>query len=106
MNYSTIELLSLLAMAHFVGDFVLQSDRMAIEKCPGKDKTLHWSWWLTAHSSTHGLFVSLITGMPILGFCEFVAHFIIDWMKPKYSLSLSLDQSLHLLCKLIWLMFI
>lgn len=35
-----INILILLILAHFVADFVLQNDRMAVEKCPGKDITL------------------------------------------------------------------
>ena len=50
-------------MGHFVADFGLQSDRMAVEKCPGKDHTLPWPWWLLAHSGIHAFFVSVITGV-------------------------------------------
>ena len=39
----SLNLLILLVLAHFVCDFVLQSDRMAVEKIPGRDATLHWS---------------------------------------------------------------
>ena len=46
-------------MAHFVCDFTLQPDRMAVEKVRGMDVTLDWRWWLTAHAATHGLAVSL-----------------------------------------------
>ena len=49
------ELLILLVFGHFLADFPLQSDRMAVEKCPGKDAVLDWRWWLAAHSATHGL---------------------------------------------------
>ena len=41
----------LLAMGHFLGDFALQSDRMAQEKCAGTDPTLPWWIWLTAHGA-------------------------------------------------------
>ena len=34
----------MLFMGHFTGDFVLQNDRIAVEKCPGSDVTLPWFW--------------------------------------------------------------
>lgn len=38
----TFQLLILLILGHFVADFALQADRMAVEKCPGKGVVLHW----------------------------------------------------------------
>ena len=46
--------LLMLFMGHFTGDFVLQNDRIAVEKCPGSDVTLPWYWWMIAHSACHG----------------------------------------------------
>lgn len=94
--------LILLVLAHFVCDFVLQSDRMAAEKIPGMDSTLNWRWWLSGHAATHGLAVALITGVPLLGLAETALHAIIDLMKARLRFSLALDQTLHILCKLIW----
>lgn len=88
--------------AHFVCDFVLQSDRMAQEKLPGADATLNWRWWLVAHAANHGLAVALITEVPLLGLAETLLHAIIDWLKGRWRFSLGLDQTLHVLCKLIW----
>jgi len=99
---SFIGLLSLLCMAHFIGDFVLQSDRMAAEKSPGADVTLHWGWWLTAHASCHGFLVAWITGLPILGIAEWCAHWSIDYLKCKNTFNFKIDQILHLTCKLLW----
>ena len=92
----------MLVLAHFVCDFVLQSDRMAVEKIPGRDRTLHWSWWLASHAATHGLAVALLTGIPLLGALETLMHAILDWLKGRYRFTLAWDQSLHVLCKLIW----
>lgn len=99
-------LLILLAMAHFVCDFTLQSDRMALEKVPGKDETLSWKWWITAHAGTHGLAVALLTGLPSLGALEWGAHILIDWCKPRFRFSLAVDQGLHLMCKCLWIFLI
>ena len=46
-SISAIDLFVLLALAHFVCDFGLQTDRMAVEKVAGSDRTLNWRWWLT-----------------------------------------------------------
>ena len=88
-------------LAHFVCDFTLQSDRMALEKVPGKDLTLNWRWWLGSHAATHGLAVALITGIPLLGLAEVLLHAMIDLAKPRFRFSLALDQLLHLVCKLV-----
>lgn len=94
--------LALLAMGHFVGDFVLQNDRMAVEKCQGADVTLPWYWWLTGHAACHGLIVALLTGMPALGCAEWISHGLIDYAKCRRWFNLSVDQLLHLGCKAIW----
>lgn len=94
--------LPLLLMAHFLCDFGLQSDRMAKEKCPGCDRTLHWGWWLTAHVSIHGLAVALLTGLPALGLAEMAVHALIDHSKCAGRINLRTDQILHLLCKALW----
>lgn len=75
---------------------------MAVEKSSGRDVTLYWGWWLSAHAATHGLAVALLTGIPVLGLMEMFFHAIIDWAKIRFRFTLVLDQSLHLLCKLIW----
>ena len=97
-----LDLLALLAMAHFVADFGLQNDRMAVEKCPGKDVTLPWQWWLGSHAAIHGFFVAVLTGLPILGVAEWVTHAAIDIAKCRKHFGLKTDQSLHLLSKVIW----
>ena len=98
----SLNLLILLLLAHFVCDFVLQSDRMAVEKCPGKDVTLNWRWWLSAHAGTHGLVVSLLTGVPLLGVAEMISHGLIDFGKCRFGYKLIVDQAMHWVCKLIW----
>lgn len=70
---------------------------MAVEKVKGMDETLDWRWWLTAHSATHGLAVSLLTGIPFLGLAEWIFHALIDWLKSRLMFSLLLDQTLHVL---------
>jgi len=95
-------LLLFLAMGHCLADYPLQTDRIAIEKCPGCDTTLNWRWWLTAHAGVHGFFVVLITGVPLLGLAEWILHLVIDYGKCRRLYNLTVDQFLHLACKLIW----
>lgn len=97
-----LQLILLLLMGHFVADFSLQTDRMAVEKCPGKDVILNWRWWLSAHAATHGFLVAVITGVPLLGLAEWVTHALIDYGKCRLHYSLLIDQGLHWGCKLIW----
>jgi len=99
---SWTDLVILLVMGHFLADFSLQGDRMAVEKCPGRDVVLPWGWWLTAHSSVHGFVVAQITGLPLLGLAECVLHACIDLGKCFNLYRFNLDQSLHILCKLVW----
>ena len=68
-----LQLFILLILGHFLADFPLQGDRMAVEKCPGKDVVLNWRWWLSAHAATHGFVVALLTGLPVLGLVEMLS---------------------------------
>ena len=92
----------LLSMGHFLGDFALQSDRMAQEKCAGADSTLPWWMWLIAHGAIHGLIVAVLTGLPLLGLGEWVVHSGIDYGKCRHRYSLITDQVFHLICKAAW----
>jgi len=97
-----INLLVMLALGHFLGDFALQSDRMANEKCPGQNSVLPWQWWLGSHGAIHGFLVALITGQAWLGLLEWVAHITIDRCKCRHTFGLKGDQLLHLSCKVVW----
>ena len=100
VDYSYFDLLIMLVLGHFLCDFGLQGERMAIEKCPGRDIIFNWRWWLISHSAIHGFFVSLITGIPILGVFELLFHSIIDLGKCRLRYSLLVDQILHLATKI------
>jgi len=92
----------MLAMAHFVGDFALQSDRMAREKCPGCGVTLGWGWWLTAHAAIHGFLVAAVTQIPLLGVAEWIVHMLVDVGKCRRIWNLPFDQALHIITKALW----
>jgi hypothetical protein len=97
-------MIALLAMGHCLADYPLQTDRIALEKCKGCDLTLNWRWWLSAHAGVHALLVALITGSPLLGVGEWVLHIAIDHGKCMRLYNITVDQSLHLACKLLWAM--
>jgi len=97
-----LNLFLMLSMGHCLGDFGLQSDRMAVEKCPGHDVTLPWYWWLGSHAGIHGFLVGAITGIPLLGLAEWIIHAMIDLGKCRGLYRLAADQALHLSCKLVW----
>lgn len=99
---SIADLLAFMAMGHCVADYPLQTDRIAVEKCPGCDITLNWRWWLGAHAGVHGFFVVLITGVPVLGVGEWILHTLIDYGKCRKLYNLVVDQLLHIACKLLW----
>jgi hypothetical protein len=97
-----LNLFVLLVMGHFVADFGLQNDRMAVEKCPGKGVALPWQWWLGSHAAIHGFFVAVLTGVPLLGLGEWVLHAAIDLAKCRKRYGLRADQGLHILTKVLW----
>lgn len=99
---AAFQLVLMLVMGHFLGDFGLQSDRMAREKCPGQGVSLGWGWWITSHAAIHGFLVGAICASPLLGACEWLAHLLIDVCKCQRRWGLAMDQGLHLACKLIW----
>jgi len=97
------DMILLMIFAHFLCDFPLQTDKIAIGKCPGCGQVgVPWGYWMAGHCGTHALAVSLVTGIAWLGVAEFVVHFTIDWFKCKSRINLAIDQSLHILCKILW----
>jgi hypothetical protein len=79
---------------------------MASEKCPGRGTTLGWGWWLGSHAAIHGLLVALLTGLPLLGVAEWAVHALIDLGKCRGRYNLAIDQMLHLVCKLAWVLIV
>jgi hypothetical protein len=100
---SWVDLMLLLSFAHCLCDYPLQTDKVAVGKCPGTAVVgVPWGYWMAGHCGTHALAVALITGIPLLGAAEFAAHFLIDLLKCRKVFNLATDQTLHLLCKVAW----
>lgn len=105
-----------LVAAHALCDFVLQPDAMARGKSqlgpvtfprePDHEPT--WLHWLAAHSMIHGAGVAgalAIVGRADLwwlGLIEAACHAVIDYLKSARRITMTVDQALHLACKVVW----
>jgi hypothetical protein len=105
---------------HALMDYSLQTDPMAVCKCRRANnpiqRSVPWFYWLTAHALLHGAAVGIIVwwgyrdlwGNDIwnvaIGFAiaETVIHWLIDLGKCEKLYGIHVDQSLHLICKVIW----
>ena len=99
----------LLMMAHALADFSLQGDAMAKGKnrnrkpdyVPEGQKLMPcWPYWLSAHALISGGAVYLVTGSIYLGCAEVILHFIIDFIKCENWTNPHIDQALHILCRI------
>jgi hypothetical protein len=89
---------------HALADYPLQGDFLATAKNHTTDigKDL-WIWALPSHGLIHGAGVAVLTGSVWLGLAETLAHIAIDRAKCEGWISFSVDQALHIGCKVIWL---
>ena len=104
-----ITIFLLLIASHFVCDYVLQTDPIARGKNRNTESCLfgvNWWYWMTSHSVTHGLGVGVITGSITLGLLETVAHWLIDFGKCEKWYGLHVDQLLHGVCKVLWVIIL
>jgi len=99
-----------LLMGHFIADFPLQGEAMAVEKSrhstTALQKFVPWYYWMTAHCAVHAAAVTLITGNMWIGLSEFFLHFAIDVAKCEGKTNIHQDQMLHILCKITWWLFL
>lgn len=105
-------ILLLLLAGHLVGDFVLQPSPMSSGKNRNNSRERFddgfppWYYWLSAHASTHGLIVYLITGSIIFMLLELISHWLIDLVKCDKRINLHQDQALHILSKIVYVLVI
>lgn len=93
-----IDLLWWLIVGHFLCDYPLQNDYLAVHKNPiinGK-KNSEWFICLFAHSSIHTLPVMWLTGRVELAMVMLVTHMIIDYVRCKQWIHFWQDQFLHI----------
>ena len=102
-----LPLFILLLFGHCLADYPLQTDKLAVGKCPGSSVAgVHWTYWLAGHAGTHAFVVALLTNNIWLGCAEFVIHSIIDICKCKGCFNLAVDQFLHVACKAAWVLIL
>lgn len=96
--------LFLLVAAHALCDYPLQGDFIAKHKSPwgGGPPDSLWFHCLAAHTAIHAGAVLLITGSLAMACVELVAHFLIDLAKCRGWTSLTMDQLLHVACKVAY----
>lgn len=100
MTTEALMMLALLLLgAHWLCDYPLQGHFLSDAKIHGPLRIYH----MVAHAGIHGAAVALITGNIWLGIAEWIAHTLIDQAKVDGRTSFAMDQTLHLLCKVLWL---
>jgi hypothetical protein len=78
MNFHSITFTAAQIVAHLVGDYLIQSDRMATEKTKA-------SFWCALHAVTYALPFLLLTRSPVALAVIVGTHFIIDrWRLARY----------------------
>lgn len=92
-----------LLAGHALCDAALQPGSLSeMKRSPG------WLGWMAlfGHGLIHGGAVALITGSVPLGIAETISHALIDKAKCDGKIGLKLDQSLHVICKVVWIAFV
>lgn len=99
-----MSLLFLLIISHAVCDYPLQTDPMARGKGMFSEPLfgVPWFYWLTSHALVHAGGVFVVTQRIDLALAEFVAHWMIDIGKCRKVYGIHVDQALHVLCKVAW----
>ena len=104
-----------LLITHALGDFAWQGSFLFQAKNRNADQSLFFPkgaprglWWnaLFAHALIHAGGVWLVTGYVVLAFAELVLHSVIAYAKCEGWISFALDQTLHRICKLIYVVLL
>ena len=100
-----------LLIMHAIGDFALQGDFLSQAKNRNADLTNFFPngaprglWWnaLFAHALIHAGGVWFVTGFVVFAAAELVLHSLIDYAKCEGWISFAMDQTLHRICKLLY----
>lgn len=105
-----------LTIGHALGDFPLQGEFLSRGKnrhmpppplADGDASPKHlWVYLMSAHALVHAGFVWIITGSALLGFAEFVIHFLIDTLKCERLTGFETDQWLHIATKGVYVVIL
>ena len=103
-----VGILFALLIGHALADYPLQGDFIANFKSYktklGKETV--WPYVLGSHCLIHAGFVWVITGSMMLAVFELAAHFVIDMLKCGGKTNFHIDQWLHVLCKVVWVIIL
>jgi hypothetical protein len=99
-----------LLIGHALADYPLQGDFLSRGKSrhvdipelsgDGRPSGNVWIYLMTAHCLIHAGFVWMITGFFVFALAEFVLHWVIDVLKCEGKTTFAVDQWLHVICKL------
>lgn len=102
-----LEILGLLIAGHMLADYPLQGDFLSKAKNHlAPISGVPWYQALGGHATIHAGAVGIITGSFVLAIAEGIMHAIIDYNKCAKHLSYNQDQGLHIICKLIWIIYL
>lgn len=101
LDLTWLQMALLLTALHFLADFPLQGEYIALNKDSGSGCP-NWAWIMSAHCAIHSGFVLLATGSALLFAFEFLVHFALDVAKCRGLIGFSTDQVMHLLSKFLW----
>lgn len=105
--YVPLLVLFLLTLAHFLGDFVFQTDYIAKNKFPSNSSYNLAAYMLFVHSFIHAGLVLILTASLTLFLIMLITHYIIDTLKVCRVINYLTDQVLHLVVVvIIFLLFI
>jgi hypothetical protein len=106
---TTAAIFFVLLIGHVLGDYPLQGRFLAMAKNRHADVTSLfggnlpprglWIHTLTAHSLIHAGIVWFITRSLTLGLVELALHWVIDFAKCEKWTNFTVDQLLHVACK-------
>ena len=93
-----------LLIAHALCDHPLQGEFVALRKNrhyrpEGSEGPTLWPYCLTVHALIHAGGVWVVTGLPAFALAELVLHWVIDFLKAEGKTNIHVDQLLHLLTK-------
>lgn len=102
-----------LLVGHALADYPLQGDFLARGKNrhlpaaylpPGQVAQAIWPWCLTAHALIHAGAVAYFTGSVLVGVVELGLHWAIDFAKCESWTGIHTDQTLHVACKVAYVL--
>ena len=84
----SLEIILLILAIHFVGDFVLQSHWMALNKSKDNDA-------LFLHVSIYGIFLFAMTLNPVWAFVNFLLHLWVDYVTSRINVEIWKSGDVH-----------